>query len=121
MRDGIPMVAATHMDFIYETYRDLEAKGKKPSFVVVFMGGSVKLISSNRMGFSVDENKYLDRIAAAITKMSKAGIRLEVCLAAVNYFNIKPSSIQSGINHVANRWISEIGYQARGYNLVPVY
>lgn len=121
MRDGIPKGAAVHMKLIHDTYKELVAMKKKPVFVVVFMGSSVKLISSNRSEFSSEEQKYLDEIADTISKMSKADIHLEVCLAAVKYFGVEPASIQSEIKQVGNGWISEIGYQARGYQLVPVY
>ena len=121
MRDGIPMIANVHMKLIHHTYNELMAMNKKPVFVVVFMGSAIRLISSNRTGFSSEEHKYLDEMAATISKMSKAGIKLEVCLAAVDYFGIEPASIQSGIEHVGNGWISEIDYQAKGYKLVPVY
>lgn len=121
MRDGVPMMASVHLQLIYETYKELSAQKKNPAFVVVFMGSSVKLISSNRTGFSLPEHTYLDEIAATISKMTQIGIHLEVCLAAVGYFGIDPATIQSGIKHVANGWISEIGYQAKGFHLVPVY
>ena len=121
MRDANPMIADVHLALILDTYNEFVAMKKKPDFVVVFMGGAVKLISSDRCQFSSEERKYLDAIADTISKMSKAGIRLEVCLAAVKYFNIDPDSIQSELKQVGNGWISEIGYQARGYQLVPVY
>ena len=121
MRDGIPELAAVHMKLIHDTYKQLSAMKKEPVFVVVFMASAVKLISSNRTEFSAEEQKYLKEITDAISKMSEAGIHLEVCLAAVEYFGIEPASIQSEIKQVGNGWISEIGYQAKGYTLVPVY
>ena len=121
MRDGIPKIAAVHMKLIHDTYNQLTAMKKKPVFVVVFIGSAVKLISSNRTEFSAEEQKYLKEITDTISKMSEDGIRLEACLAAVNYFGVEPASIQSEIKQVPNGWISEIGYQARGYSLVPVY
>jgi len=121
MRDGVPNIAAVHMKLIHDTYKELLAMKKEPVFVVVFIASAVKLISSNRAEFSAEEQKYLKEIAETISQMSKDGIRLEVCLAAVKYFGVDPASIQSEIKQVGNGWISEIGYQARGYSLVPVY
>ncbi len=121
MRDGIPNIAAVHMKLIYDTYKELAAMKKKPVFVVVFMGSAVKLISSNRSEFSSEEHKYLDEIADTVSKMSRSGIHIEACLAAVKYFGVEPASIQSEIKQVGNGWISEIGYQEKGYQLVPVY
>jgi intracellular sulfur oxidation DsrE/DsrF family protein len=121
MRDGIPKSAAVHMKLIHDTYKELAAVKKKPDFVVVFMASAVKLISSNRSEFSSEEQKYLKEIDDTISEMCAAGIRLEVCLFAVKYFEVEPASISSRIKQVGNGWISEIGYQAKGYRLVPVY
>jgi intracellular sulfur oxidation DsrE/DsrF family protein len=121
MRDGIPKIAAVHMKLIFDTYKELAAMKKNPVFVVVFMGSSVKLISTNRSEFSPEEQKYIEKIDDTISKMSRAGIQLEVCLAAVEYFGVDPASIQSEIKQIGNGWISEIGYQTSGYSLVPVY
>ena len=121
MRDGIPKMAAVHLQLLHETYKNLTAMKKNPVFLVVFMASAVKLVSSDQSGFNAEEQKYLKEIASTISKMSKDGIDFEVCLAAVNYLGVDPASIQSEMKHVPNGWISEIGYQARGYTLVPIY
>ena len=121
MRLGIPKSAVVHMKLIHDTYKQLAAMKRNPVFVVVFIGSAVKLISSNRAEFSPEDQQYLKEISDTITKMSKDGIDFEVCLAAVNYFGVDPATIQSEVKHVPNGWISEIGYQARRYSLVPVY
>jgi intracellular sulfur oxidation DsrE/DsrF family protein len=94
---------------------------KKPAFVVVFMGPSVKLVSKNREGFSPDDHKTLDEIANTLSAMSKDGIKLEICLVAVKVFNVDPASVLPEIKRVGNGWISMAVYQAQGYSLVPVY
>lgn len=121
MRDGIPKIAAVHTKLINDTYNQLTGMGKKPVFTVVFIASAVKLLSSNRSEFSAEELKYLKEIDDNIFEMIKNGINLEVCLAAVDYFKVDPASIRPEIKQVANGWISEIGYQAKGYTLVPVY
>lgn len=121
VRDGVPESAAVHIKLIHETYKQFVSMQKKPVFVVVFMGSSVKLISSNQTEFGAEDRGYLKEIADTVSEMSKAGIQLEVCLAAVNYFRVDPASILSEIKQVGNGWVSQIGYQAKGYSLVPVY
>lgn len=121
MRDGIPKIAAVHTKLINDTYDQLTAMGENPVFTVVFIASAVKLLSSNRSEFSAQDLKYLKEIDDNISKMIEAGIHLEVCLAAVDYFKVDPTSIRSEIKKVANGWISEIDYQAKGYSLVPVY
>ena len=121
MRDGNLQTAGIHLNLIHDTYKELAAMKKNPVFVVVFMGSAVRLISSDHSGFNAEEQKSLKEIAGIISRMSKAGIRVEVCLFAVKLFGIDPASILPEIERVGNGWISEIGYQARGYSLVPVY
>jgi intracellular sulfur oxidation DsrE/DsrF family protein len=113
-RIGEPKSAAVHMDVIYQTYKDLATMKKKPVFVVVFMGPSVKLLSQNNAEFSSE-------LAEKISAMAKDGIKFEICMVAVNLLNVDSMSILREIKKVDNGWISEIGYQYKGYALVPVY
>jgi intracellular sulfur oxidation DsrE/DsrF family protein len=121
MRDANVQTAIIHLNLIHDTYNELAAMKKKPVFVVVFMAGSVKLISTDHRGFKAEEENSLKEIASIISKMKKTGIRVEACLFAAKVFGVEPSTILPEIERVGNGWISEIGYQARGYSLVPVY
>jgi len=93
---------------------------KKPDIAVVFIGPSVKLVSKNRGDFSADDQKILNEFASTISAMAKDGIKFEICLIAVKVFGVEPSSILPEIKQVGNGWISLIGYETRGYALVPV-
>ena len=121
MRDANLQTAIIHLNLIHDTYKELVAMKKNPVFAVVFMASAVKLISTDHRGFNAEEQKSLKEIAGIISKMSKVGIRVEVCLFAVKVFGVEPASILPEIKRVGNGWISEIGYQSRGYSLVPVY
>jgi intracellular sulfur oxidation DsrE/DsrF family protein len=120
-RESSPKIAALHLTGIHQTYKELAAMKKNPVFVVVFIGPSVKLISKNREGFSPEDLKSLDEIANTISAMAKDGINLEMCLVAAKFFNVDPASVLPEIKGVGNGWIPIIGYQAKGYSLVPVY
>ena len=121
MRDGNPQTAVIHLNLIHDSYNELVAMKKNAAFSVVFMASAVKLISTDHSSFKAEDQKSLKEIAGIISKMSKSGIRVEVCLFAVKLFGVEPASILPEIEQVGNGWISEIGYQARGYGLVPVY
>jgi intracellular sulfur oxidation DsrE/DsrF family protein len=123
VRIAEPKSAALQLKLVHKTFKDkdLTAVSKNPSFVVVFSGPSVKLVSKSREGFSPEDQKALDEITGTIAEMSKDGIDLEVCLFAAEVFGVDPNSILPGIKKVGNGWISSIGYQARGYSLVPAY
>ena len=115
--------ADLHLKLIQQTLKDkgLTSITKKPDFVVVFVGSGVKLVSKQREAFSPENQKILDSIGQTISAMSKDGIRLEVCLVAAKVFGIDPANFLPEIKRVGNGFISLIGYQARGYSLVPVY
>ena len=123
VRISNPKSAALYLKLIHDTYKDKNIMGvtKKPAFVVIFIGPSVKLISKNKEGFSPEEQKILDEIATIISEMSKDGIKLEICLFAAKVFGVDPASILPGIKHEPNGWVSLIGYEAQGYSLVPAY
>jgi len=115
--------AAMQLKLIHDTYKDksIRAVSKKPSFVVAFMGPAVKLISKDKQGFSAEDQKAMDEIAQTVQAMAKDGIKLEVCDFAVKAFGGDAASILPEIKHMPNGWITLIGYQAKGYSLVPVY
>lgn len=123
VRIANPKSAALHLKLIHNTFKDKSIMSitKKPAFVVAFIGPSVKLVSKNRDGFSAEDQKALDEIAGTVSEMVKSGIRLEICLVAAKVFGVDPASILPGIKHVPNGWISLIGYEAKGYSLVPAY
>jgi intracellular sulfur oxidation DsrE/DsrF family protein len=123
VRVAAPQSAAIQLKLIHDTFKDksLTAISKKPSFVVAFMGPSVKLISKSREGFSPEEQKLLDEIAGTVSAMAKSGITVEICLFAAKLFGVNPESVLPEIKQVGNGWISLIGYQAKGYSLVPAY
>ena len=120
-RMGKPDAVVPTMKLVHQTYKDLAAMQLNPDFVVVFIGPSVKLITKNREGFQPEDRKNLDELAKTITAMSRDGIRFEICLAAAHAFKVDPAAVLPEIRRVGNGWISEIGYQARGYSLVPVF
>ena len=119
---GNPHSALIHLQVIHQTFKDknIWMGKKKPDIAVVFIGPSVKLVSKNRGDFSADDQKILNEFASTISAMAKDGIKFEICLIAVKVFGVEPSSILPEIKQVGNGWISLIGYETRGYALVPV-
>jgi intracellular sulfur oxidation DsrE/DsrF family protein len=120
-RIGDPKSAALQMNLIHDIYRDLALMKKKPAFVVVFMGPSVKLVSKKRDSFGPEDQKTLNELAAMITAMARNDITFEICLVSAEAFEVYVSTLLPEITKVENGWISEIGYQVQGYSLVPVF
>lgn len=117
-----PQKAAKYLELIQKTYEDanLRIDSKKPQFVVIFFGPATKLISKNRKDFAADQQQALDQIADSVSAMNQAGIRLEVCKIAVHAMGVAPETILPEIHQVANGWVSLIGYQSKGYALIPL-
>jgi uncharacterized protein len=117
-----PQTALIHLQAIQQTFKDknMWVSGKKPELVIIFIGPSVKLVSKDRSGFKEEDQQTLDEIGKKITELAKDGVKLEICLIAVKVFGVEPSSILPEIKQVGNGWISLIGYEAKGYSLVPV-
>jgi intracellular sulfur oxidation DsrE/DsrF family protein len=115
--------ASAQLDLVRRTFKDenIRQAAVQPQFVVVFAGPATKLISSRSEEFPEDQRIYLDKIAATVSDMARDGIRMEVCMFAADMFGVEPTAIPPDIKQVPNGWISLIGYQARGYQLVPIY
>lgn len=122
-RDGDTQNALIHIQLVHDTYKDKAIQGisEKPDFVVVFMDVSVLLLSKNRENFSSKEKSRLAEMDKTISAMANDGIRLEVCMVAVNLLGVNPESITPEIHRVGNGWIASLGYQQKGYSLVPAY
>lgn len=122
-RDGKPGSALIHLKLIHNTFKDQAIRdvSEKPQFAVVFMASSVLLLSSERYKFSDSDKKKLVEFDETISAMAKDGIRLEVCMFAANLFKVAPETIASEIHQIENGWISSLGYQEKGFSLIPAY
>jgi intracellular sulfur oxidation DsrE/DsrF family protein len=123
VRAGKPKTADMQLNLIHQMFKDARIRktAGKPEFVLVFIGPSVKLISTQTEGFSPEEKAIVGNIAKLISQMSKDGIKMEICLFAADTLGVDRASLLPEIKHVPNGWISLIGYQAKGYSLVPAY
>ena len=123
VRAGAPKSAAVQLDLILRTYTDsqIRAVSNQPEFVVVFIGPAVKLVTADPRGFAPEEREHLDNIAKTVKEMAAAGIRLEICMYAARLMGVEPAAVLPEIRQVENGWISLIGYQGRGFSLVPAY
>ena len=122
-RDGVPESALIHLQLVHETYKDVAATAgsHKPEFAVVFMDKSVILLSKNRDKFTPEQKDMLAQLDQTVSALAKDGVTLEVCVFAADFFGVDPKSYSPEIKQVKNGWISSMGYQAKGYALVPAY
>ena len=107
---------------IINVYQDksVSTLSEKPQAVIVFHGAAVKLLSSERKGFDEKNIAEINKFQATLKEMKKDGVRLEVCLYAVEAFGLDPATIMPEIDQVANGFVSVVGYQAQGYSVVTI-
>ncbi|MGM0934788.1 MAG: DsrE family protein [Bacteroidota bacterium] len=109
--------AMAHLNLIHQMIKDpsLVIEGEQPEVIIVLIGPSVNLVSTNNMkNASGSQNDIAEKISA----MDSDGIRFEICMAAAHAFNVSADSILPEIVQVENGWISLIGYQQNGYSMI---
>jgi intracellular sulfur oxidation DsrE/DsrF family protein len=104
-----------------ETYDDLKRQGVEPDMVLTFRGPSVRLITTDHSDLSLDEEMQLDNIAEQLEAMlAKPNVRAEACSVATRLNNVDAETLLPNIEHVGNTFVSQIGYQAKGYATIPI-
>ena len=112
-----PEVAVSHLDLIH-SMRDepsMTIDGEPPEIVVVFIGPSVKLISTDENATDAGSSAA---IAEKISAMDADGVRFEVCMTAAHAHDVSAESILPEIEQVRNGWVSLVGYQQNGYAMI---
>ena len=61
-----------------------------------------------------------EQIQAQVQRLKEPGYRLEQCAVALRLLKIDPQDIIAAVPLVGNGYISMIGYQNRGYAMVPM-
>jgi len=111
-----------YLEIIQGTFKGMKEQGVEPDFILVYIGPSVKYLSSSPSpeleqklgGLLLDIESNVDALTAL-------GVRQEICAVATRVFGIDNDTILPGLTLVGDGFISLIGYQAQGYNLVPVF
>ena len=109
-----------YLQVISQTYDDLVRQKQVPNFVIAFRGASVRLITTENWAFSDEDQESLKKAAASIQQLRELGVKLEACAIATSLFKIDNKTILPGIKVVGNTFVSLIGYQTKGYALVPI-
>jgi intracellular sulfur oxidation DsrE/DsrF family protein len=104
-----------------ETYEDLKRQGVEPDMVLTFRGPSVTLITSDRTDVPLDDEPHLDAVAEQLQAMlKKPNVRAEACSVATRLTGVDAETLLPGVEHVGNTFVSQIGYQAKGYAIIPI-
>jgi len=113
---------AFYLKIIEGTHAGFEKQGVKSDMVLVFIGKTVKFLSTKQdEAFEMEYEDELASIQNSIKKFAKLGVRMEVCAVATKVFNIDNKTIPSEMDVIADGFISLIGWQTQGHKLVPIF
>ncbi len=120
VRVNKPEILVLYLQVIKQTHEDLIRQGQTPEFVVAFRGPSIRLITSENWSFSEEDQRNIEKSATLIEELKSRGVKLEACSVAARLFNVDRQTIIAAIKPVGNTFVSLIGYQTKGYKLIPV-
>jgi len=106
---------------VEETGQSIAKQNVKPELIVVVIGRSVAFLTKDRRGISYTDQHAVADVQEMLGKLKKSGIRIEACGIALRGMDVAPDALIPEVTPVGDGYISAIGYQAKGYQLVPVY
>lgn len=117
-----PQKMALYLKVIGGTHDNFKRQGVTPDIKVVFIGASVRHLtrSSSRQGEGAS-GEISSELARQIEQLQAKGVRLEVCAIATELFGIDNADLLKPLSVISDGFISAIGYQTQGYQLVPIY
>ncbi|MBW9275137.1 MAG: DsrE family protein [Candidatus Thiodiazotropha sp. (ex. Lucinisca nassula)] len=117
-----PQKTAFYLDIIRGTHEGLVRQGVKPNMVLVFIGETVRYLSTEPDDvLAMEYGKQLDSIADTAKALKAKGVRMEVCAIANRVFEVDNATILPEMDVVGDGFISLIGWQTQGHKLVPIF
>jgi len=119
---GSPGKLVNQLGFIDKAYDQLAKAGLKPQFVLGFHSAASAYVTKGSEDYvtSDEEIAAKKKVQAWVQRFKAKGIVMEQCMLAAEVYEIDPEDILPEIDRVKNGYVSTIGYQAKGYSLVPV-
>ncbi|WP_243755416.1 DsrE family protein [Thiomicrorhabdus sp. 6S3-12] len=122
IRKSTPNAMLVYLKGIESNRSNLIKEGVEPHQRIVFIARSVKFITTQPSEeVEMQYGPVLEKVAAQIARLVELGVKMEVCSAATAAFNVDNDTLLPGIKPVRSGFLSVMGWQAQGYQLVPVY
>ena len=117
-----PQKTAFYLDIIRGTHEGLVRQGVTPDMVLVFIGETVKYLSTRPADLlAMEYGDQLESIAESSRELKKLGVRMEVCAVATRVFGVDNDTVLPEMDVVGDGFISLIGWQTQGHKLVPIF
>jgi len=108
------------LDLLSQTVDQIDGAGIRPEVIVGIRGGATKLVTRGTDYFKSDDVQYSERIKKRIAEFASRGFAIEQCAIAARFLDVDLSDMLPEIASVANGYVSMIGYQNKGYAVVPM-
>jgi len=105
---------------VLETLDNIEENGVKTDAVVAVRGGASKFMTMTDVLVNYEDVKIKAEIFNLTSELAKRGVKLEQCAVALRILKIDPKEVHPKFEVVKNGYVSLIGYQNRGYALLPM-
>lgn len=113
---------AFYLEIIRGTHAGMTRQGVKPDFVIVYIGPTVRFLTTAPDGeLELEQGDALMAIATQVKELHRLGVRQEICAIATKIFKVPNETILPGLSLVGDGFISLIGWQTQGYKLVPLF
>lgn len=110
-----------YLNLIGTTADSMKAEGVTPEFVVSFRGPATLFVSTDRKKTKKEDMAMAGNVQKNLAKLGGTpGVKMEQCAVAAKALKVDPKTINPSVKVIGNSWISLIGYQNKGYALVPV-
>lgn len=111
-----------YLKLIDETYDDLIRQDVEPDMIFIFHGRALQLIKSEEVDFLPKDKQAHQAALALISELNaRPGVRMEACSISARMQNIENDGIISDVTMVGNTYVSLIGYQSKGYSVIPIH
>ncbi len=117
---GNPESLAGNLGVIDETLDTLNQQGVEADLVVAFRGPAVRFTTADTQQIPANQREAAQKLARSIEGLAERGVRFESCGISARALGVDQSELVPGVKAVANTFVSLIGYQAKGYGLVPI-
>ena len=107
---------------VENVYKDetVNSLAEAPEAAVVFHGAAVKLLSSDAANHEGQDPAEVAKFQEQLATMREDGVELEVCAYALKVLGVDPETVIPAVAIVPNGFVSVVGYQAQGYQVVRI-
>ncbi len=117
---GKPDGLLQRMDLVEQTLRQLEQNGLAVKAVIGFRAGASRYITAGKHYVLDEEIAVKEKIAEWVQKFAARDVTVEQCSIAAAQQDIAATDFLPEVTVVQNGFVSLIGYQSKGYAVIPM-